>query len=499
MMLLDGFKILNAKWLVETFFITYGGGKGGRGRAPNFEPVAAATREAALYAKEAADADLAFRREQYETSLPYQRQLYDLASQVAQQQLGLGRLSEDQARQQLDSYNATYRPMELQTVLDSLGSQYLSDDEVRQAIQYLTDPRYDTTDVMGKRQKAIQDYEDETSTSVTETAGNNAAGTSQAGLGPWKFNPFTGWSRQEPEAAPTKTTTTTTRRKPVTRFEEEDFVAGQSKTLNKDFEQERASFMDRLAKRAQENAATRAGEGLQAQTNSAVGQQTRALSRMGLNTGRLQSNLAATAQNQALQNVNAQNTARNQMAAQQIGLRTGVANFGRNMPNTTGQAVATSAGVGSQAVGNQNTGFMSGLAFPQYVSGGVGNQLQAAQIRQQGALGLGSLQNQAFSIQNQNQDNFLGGALGLAGSLGSAMIMKPVGSDRSIKENIVKVGTLADGVYVYTFEYKPEYKDTWGHGGYVGVMADEVEKVMPEAVSVHADGYKQVNYAMLGL
>jgi hypothetical protein len=30
-------------------------------------------------------------------------------------------------------------------------------------------------------------------------------------------------------------------------------------------------------------------------------------------------------------------------------------------------------------------------------------------------------------------------------------------------------------------------------------MADEVEKVMPEAVSVHPNGYKMVDYAMLGI
>lgn len=32
-----------------------------------------------------------------------------------------------------------------------------------------------------------------------------------------------------------------------------------------------------------------------------------------------------------------------------------------------------------------------------------------------------------------------------------------------------------------------------------GVMADEVETVMPEAISVHPDGYKMVNYALLGI
>jgi hypothetical protein len=30
-------------------------------------------------------------------------------------------------------------------------------------------------------------------------------------------------------------------------------------------------------------------------------------------------------------------------------------------------------------------------------------------------------------------------------------------------------------------------------------MAHEVEEVMPEAVSLHPSGFKQVNYTMLGL
>ena len=33
----------------------------------------------------------------------------------------------------------------------------------------------------------------------------------------------------------------------------------------------------------------------------------------------------------------------------------------------------------------------------------------------------------------------------------------------------------------------------------VGVMADEVETVLPQAVCVHPDGYKMVNYALLGM
>jgi hypothetical protein len=71
------------------------------------------------------------------------------------------------------------------------------------------------------------------------------------------------------------------------------------------------------------------------------------------------------------------------------------------------------------------------------------------------------------------------------------------GSDISIKENIQKIGSLKNGINLYKFEYKDQYKDTWGHGQQVGVMAQEVEKVIPEAVSTHKDGYKLVNYSMV--
>ncbi len=81
----------------------------------------------------------------------------------------------------------------------------------------------------------------------------------------------------------------------------------------------------------------------------------------------------------------------------------------------------------------------------------------------------------------------------------SANTKYPAGSDRRIKEYIMPVDVHPFGFSLYLFDYKPEYRDTWGHGRQFGVMADEVERVMPEAVSVHLDGYKMVNYAMLGI
>jgi hypothetical protein len=73
------------------------------------------------------------------------------------------------------------------------------------------------------------------------------------------------------------------------------------------------------------------------------------------------------------------------------------------------------------------------------------------------------------------------------------------GSDRRIKENIVRVGDHPLGIGPYLFDYKPEFREQWGHGRQFGVMADEVEAVMPQAVLMHSNGYQMVNYGMLGI
>lgn len=68
-------------------------------------------------------------------------------------------------------------------------------------------------------------------------------------------------------------------------------------------------------------------------------------------------------------------------------------------------------------------------------------------------------------------------------------------SDIRMKENIELVGKTAGGVNVYDFDYKPEFKELAGHGRFRGVMADELEKVIPEAVIVASNGYKMVDYS----
>jgi hypothetical protein len=66
-------------------------------------------------------------------------------------------------------------------------------------------------------------------------------------------------------------------------------------------------------------------------------------------------------------------------------------------------------------------------------------------------------------------------------------------SDIRLKHNLKLVGVTVFDLPLYDFEYNGQ------HGTYEGVMAQDVLKVKPLAVSIGADGYYRVNYQMLGL
>jgi hypothetical protein len=93
------------------------------------------------------------------------------------------------------------------------------------------------------------------------------------------------------------------------------------------------------------------------------------------------------------------------------------------------------------------------------------------------------------------QSGFNSGLMGLGGTLGAAAIM----SDIRTKENIEPIGVADNGLTVYKFEYKPEFKDheLAGHGVHYGFMAQEVEQVYPYAVYTLNDGYKVIDYGVI--
>jgi len=109
-----------------------------------------------------------------------------------------------------------------------------------------------------------------------------------------------------------------------------------------------------------------------------------------------------------------------------------------------------------------------------------------------GAAGLTGQANQANANATNAQQNAM--MQGLF-SLGGAGVAKY--SDIRTKENIKQVGFMPNGLSVYEYEYKPEWKNKAGHGKHIGVMAQEVEKVAPYAVITMDNGYKKVRYDLL--
>jgi hypothetical protein len=114
--------------------------------------------------------------------------------------------------------------------------------------------------------------------------------------------------------------------------------------------------------------------------------------------------------------------------------------------------------------------------------------------------------NMLSSIGNAQAAGTMGQANAYAGGLNNIsnyamlygmMNRTPSTSDIRTKENIEQIGLLPNGLPVYSYEYKEEFKNDplAGPGRYVGLMAHEVEKIIPDAVSLRTDGYKMVNYS----
>jgi len=148
----------------------------------------------------------------------------------------------------------------------------------------------------------------------------------------------------------------------------------------------------------------------------------------------------------------------------------------RNEPLNTLNAVRSGAQV-------QGPSFVN--SAQQATTGGA-DYLGAAQMGYNAQMG-------DFNSKVAQQANFNQGLI----SLGGAGIMAM--SDIRTKENIEVIGVAENGLTVYKFEYKPEFKDheLAGKGVHYGYMAQEVEQVYPYAVKTLNDGYKVVDYGLI--
>ena len=139
----------------------------------------------------------------------------------------------------------------------------------------------------------------------------------------------------------------------------------------------------------------------------------------------------------------------------------------RNLPLNEVSALMS----GSQIQNPQFMGYQGANVAPPNIAGAA--QQQAAY--NQGLYGLNVGQQNAF-----NQGLF---------GLGSAAAMGYFMSDRRLKSNIVRVNIHRLGIGIYEY-------DLFGQRE-MGVMADEVMTVMPEAVMRHPTGFLMVDYGRL--
>jgi len=112
----------------------------------------------------------------------------------------------------------------------------------------------------------------------------------------------------------------------------------------------------------------------------------------------------------------------------------------------------------------------------------------SGKVGQQAALG--SLYGSMFS----GAGGLLGGLTSAGGDIIETLIKY---SDIRLKDSITKVGSLENGISLYTWEWNDEGKRLAGDNPTYGVLAQEVQEVIPEAVTRGNEGYLMVNYAEL--
>ena len=223
----------------------------------------------------------------------------------------------------------------------------------------------------------------------------------------------------------------------------------------------------------------------------------RALQRQGVNPGsnRAIAAMAAGGSNAALAKVQTANQMTENRKLQGVNMRTQAANVASGFPAASNAAM----GLGNQSLGGASAlgaqGLQSALGIQGATQNGFGqaNSAMGSVSSGFGALNSAKLNawgqaNQAQATESAGYGSAVGAGLGMYAAFLAA-------SDRSVKQNIVRLGERTDGLGIYSFEYKPEYQAQWGEGERIGLMADEVEKLYPEAVLQHADGYKVVDYS----
>jgi len=148
-------------------------------------------------------------------------------------------------------------------------------------------------------------------------------------------------------------------------------------------------------------------------------------------------------------------------------------------------SLAAGAQQGALGAGAQTAGLQGAQA--QVGAGTLGQQTTQAGLS---ALYNQFQQQQAYPFQvSQFLANIAEGTGALSGSTTTTTAPQSFFSDARLKEDIKQVGTAKNGLPIYNFKYKGDPTEQT----HIGYMAQDVEKVHPEAVG-ESHGYKTVDY-----
>jgi hypothetical protein len=165
--------------------------------------------------------------------------------------------------------------------------------------------------------------------------------------------------------------------------------------------------------------------------------------------------------------------------------RLDVAGLGRNLPGISTAAYGGATGAGSAAAG---TYMAPGNQFMAGMNQGAGTIASGLNMRNQGFANILSTQGQVYGDQLAMTGEIAGAIIGTGGRMATA-------SDIRLKTNIELIG-IDSHTKLPTYEFAYKAAPTLR---YRGVMAQDVEKVYPQAVVEGTDGYKRVRYDMLGM
>jgi Protein of unknown function (DUF3300)/Chaperone of endosialidase len=192
-----------------------------------------------------------------------------------------------------------------------------------------------------------------------------------------------------------------------------------------------------------------------------------------------------------------------------VGERNGAANRGQNIANRGQNVAHRGAGNAGQRVGGgqrgQNVAHRGAGNAGQRVGGGQRGQNVAHRAGGGGAGGRGQHVAHRASAPRASAPRVSsgrsahvahrggGGGMGAGGGRSGGGRGGGRRSDIRLKHDIVLVSRLENGLGLYRFSYNGSSKV------YVGVLAQEVQQVMPQAVVRGTDGYLSVYYEKLGV